>query len=87
MERKEEESTKREELSFLPVLAFPMASSTGTDARTIFSTGDGLSVRADRNCKMSFVDSVFPAPDSPLYEFFKKERPMSKRQAKKKKKK
>ena len=62
----EERRTKRDELSLRPVLAFPKASSTGTDSSTIVSTFDWRSVRAARNCKISLVHSVFPAPDSPL---------------------
>ena len=45
----EERLTKREELSFLTVLALPKASSTGTVSKSIVSTLLTLSIRAANN--------------------------------------
>ena len=71
--------TKREELSFLAVLALPKASKIGLVC-TIWSSSDAFladpffSPRAPTKAKYEmtfFVFSVLPAPDSPLQKWMK----------------
>ena len=63
--------TKRLELLFRTVFALPSASMIGLDCRSSCS-GPNLPssisplATSARNCSVSFVSSVFPAPDSPL---------------------
>ncbi len=65
---KRELRTKREELLLRTVAALPNASSTGLASSILLSTDDCLFVRWARNCMISLVASVLPAPDSPLHE-------------------
>ena len=55
----------REELSFLMVLAFPNASKIGLASKICCSIQECFPLIAAKYCKMSFVLSVLPAPDSP----------------------
>jgi len=57
---------KRLELLFLVVLAFPNDSRIGLESTNCSSTCECLPLRWARYDTISFVDSVFPAPDSPL---------------------
>ena len=67
---------KRDELSFLSLLAFPNASRIALDCSTRCSMDDvsrpatcpesTFAERAARYCMMNFVVTVFPAPLSPL---------------------
>ncbi len=63
--------TKREELSFLTVFAFPNASRTGFDMISkflTFSTSLAMGVMLAKYLMMIFEASVFPAPLSPEWE-------------------
>jgi len=59
--------TKRLELSFLNVFAFPKASSIGLVCRISYSM-PLPPPREARYCIAIFAVSVFPAPLSPLYQ-------------------
>lgn len=58
-------SIYRDELSFRMVLAFPKASKMGFASRICCSIHECLPLIAARYCRINFVLSVFPAPDSP----------------------
>ena len=53
------------ELSFLDVFAFPKDSSIGFVLNSLCSTPEAPPAVSDINCSTNFVDSVFPATDSP----------------------
>lgn len=66
------ELTKREELSFLVVCAFPNASKTGLDKISkflTFSTSLDMGVMLAKYLMMIFEASVFPAPLSPISHY------------------
>ncbi len=63
---KRELRTKREELLLRTVAALPNASNTGLASKILRSTSECLFVHWARNCMVSLVASVLPAPDSPL---------------------
>ena len=57
---------KRELLLFRTVQALPKASRIGLLARIRSSICEWVPLMVAKYCKMILVDSVFPAPDSPL---------------------
>ena len=66
----QDKSTKREELSFLTVCAFPNDSKIGFVHKIFFSNWPictSLDVTQVKYWMTFFVFSVFPAPDSPLH--------------------
>lgn len=64
--REEGNRTKRLELSLMEVRALPKASRIGDDSTRSCSTCECAPDRCVRWFRISLVDSVLPAPDSPL---------------------
>ena len=66
-EMEREGHTKREELLLRRVLALPKLSRIGLARSTCCSTPLVEPATSARYCKINFVASVLPAPDSPLH--------------------